>query len=417
MYKRWIFMPLALVALALLWQSDVAHTDRTLVTEIGIWLGALFALCMLCHGELVRRRPGVAGLTRFYLAISVGGALGGVFVGVVAPRIFASTVELRLLALTIPAAVGFLLSLEPAAPARTRRLSSRELGLAFAAAGSVLAFVAVDPGFNREALLASGRNFFGVFRVEETQESDEEPVVRSLYHGRIRHGVERLDPARPREPLSYYSRPSGVAMAIRAAGRRGGRRIGVVGLGAGSIAGYARPGDVVRFYEINPLSEVFARAFFTYLPQCPCRAEVVLGDARLVLDREPAQRFDVLALDAFSGDAIPVHLLTTEAFRIYEKHLAPEGILAVHISNWYVDLSRVTRGAARELGLHAVLVSNETDEERSWDSADWVLMAREAAPLASGEIMAAARPDWRGKGPVVWTDDFHSVFGVLRWER
>ena len=264
--------------------------------------------------------------------------------------------------------------------------------------------------------MASGRNFFGVLRVEDTQESEADPIVRTLFHGRIVHGAERMDPKRPREPISYYGRTSGIGVLMRRMAFPN-RRIGVVGLGAGAVAAYGRRGDVVRFYENNPLSETYARAYFSYLPKCPCAVEVVPGDARISMDREAAQRYDVLVLDAFSGDAIPAHLLTTEAFQIYLKHLAPSGVLAVHISNWYIDLAPVLRGAARTFNLRAALISSDTDDARLYEAADWILMSREAKPLDWPEIRRAADPNFEKITPVVWTDEFHSLFGVLRWRR
>jgi hypothetical protein len=214
---------------------------------------------------------------------------------------------------------------------------------------------------------------------------------------------------------SYYGPNSGAGRAIRYFEKEGPVRVGVIGLGAGVLAGYCRAGDAFRFYEINPLDLEFANTQFTFLRDCPSLPEVLLGDARLTLEREPPQRFDVLAVDAFSSDSIPAHLLTTEAFRLYFRHLAPAGILAVHVSNRYLDLEPVVAANAAALGRQAALVDDPGDYEDYYTSSDWVLVTanpvtlRDDAFRSGGIELLKERPGLRR-----WTDDYSNLYQILK---
>jgi hypothetical protein len=417
LYARWFFMPLAIVGLALLSFLDVIDAQAPLWIQIATWLLILFSLCMICHGEIVRRKPEAAHLTLFYLCIAGGGAVGGIFVGVAAPRLFASFLELPLLLGAIPAAAGVLAVVEflRGHPAPPRRILEPMAYAIFALGGASTAYYATRSDPEPVVQIAQARNFFGVLTIEETSEFDGIPFMRIMYHGRISHGAEFQDPVHQREPLAYYAPVSAVGKALRFHPKQQNRRIGVVGLGVGSLAGYGQAGDLVRFYEINPLSEEFANDHFHFVPRCPCKVEVVPGDARVSLERESGQQYDVLVLDAFSGDAIPVHLLTEEAMRTYLRHLAQDGIVAAHISNWYVDLVRVFRGLAQTFGLHAVMISSHGDEDSEIYAADWVLLTRNPALLERPEFLALADPEWDGANPVHWTDDFNSLLSVVDW--
>jgi SAM-dependent methyltransferase len=262
------------------------------------------------------------------------------------------------------------------------------------------------------------RGFFGVLSValENRGESDERLKLR---HGRIAHGLQFTAAARRREPTTYYGPKSGAGLALRRHPRRlAGEplRVGLVGLGVGTLAAYARPGDVLRVYEVNP--EVLRLSAgpeptFTFLRDAAAEVTTVVGDARLSLAREPPQDFDVLALDAFNGDAIPMHLLTREAFAVYLRHLRPGGVLAVHVSNKYLDLKPVVRGLAGSFGLRAVLVDARSSGGL-WAS-DWVLVARDGALFTDAEIDAAALPLAVGEaGLPVWTDGYSNLLGALR---
>jgi SAM-dependent methyltransferase len=233
-------------------------------------------------------------------------------------------------------------------------------------------------------------------------------------HGTIEHGSQFLAADRRDWPTTYYGPLSGVGLAIKAAGAGGPVRIGVVGLGAGTLASYGRPGDVIRFYEINPQVVQLARSEFSFLQDSKARIEIAMGDARLSLQREPAQQFNVLALDAFSSDSIPVHLLTLEAFRIYVHHLKAGGILAVHISNRYLDLAPVVAEAARLLGLEALQVNSDEDQERGVSVSDWVLLSASPDVFKSADMQEYAGPTEAKTAMRAWTDDYSNLYGILK---
>jgi hypothetical protein len=271
---------------------------------------------------------------------------------------------------------------------------------------------------HRGALYAS-RNFFGTLRVLRENEGEEDEYLK-LKHGRITHGLQLADPERRMAPTTYYAEDSGAGLALEhcPARERGEPiRVGVVGLGTGTLAAYARPGDSFRFYEINPdvvRLSAGREPLFTFLRDAPGRVTTVLGDARLSLEREPPERFEVLALDAFSSDAIPVHLLTCEAITLYLRHLAPQGILAVHVSNRYLNLQPVVRGLAGRCGLKALLVDSDEDGDLVW-SADWILLARDTASFASHDIRdRGVLLSVDDRGLPVWTDTYSNLLGVLK---
>jgi hypothetical protein len=355
---------------------------------------------MFCHGELVKRKPASQYLTSFYLMLSIGGALGGVLVGFVAPKVLPGYFELPV-GLSVCALLLLFINL--------RRWWLSDLIGAGLAVGVVIASGYYIDSFSRSGLVME-RNFYGGLRVMEYNKGTEDES-RSLVHGTITHGVQFTSPQRRREAVTYYGPSSGVGMALKYI-RRSPIKVGVIGLGAGSLAVYARPGDFFRFYEINPLVERLARQEFTYLSECKGKVEVVQGDARLSLEREPAQQYDLLAVDAFSGDSIPVHLMTSQAIELYFKHLKPGGILALHITNSHLALASVVEKLGRTAGKQVVLVSNEEDTEKEIYDADWALMS--SSSLASPAIRKAStalieRPELR-----VWTDDYNNLFQILK---
>ncbi|HET7319520.1 MAG TPA: fused MFS/spermidine synthase, partial [Nitrospirota bacterium] len=254
------------------------------------------------------------------------------------------------------------------------------------------------------------RNFYGGLRVTQynTGTKDE---VRTLVHGSVTHGVQYTAPHRRRTPISYYGQGSGVSLAAKYL-RRSTLRVGVIGLGAGSLAAYARHGDIFRFYEINPLVEQMARSEFTYLADCPGKVDVVLGDGRLSLEREPDRRYDLLVIDAFSGDAIPVHLLTEQALELYFRRLDPDGILALHITNSHLDIEPVVAKLASALGKQALLVETDGDEERKIYRSQWALLS--TRPVNDPEILGKARALKDRPGLRLWTDDYNNLFQILK---
>jgi hypothetical protein len=349
---------------------------------------ALFACAMFCHGELARRKPDARELTSYYLMLALGGAAGGVFVALAAPLLFDQYLELPAgVAVCMVLAMALLYGYPP------RRLV--RLGLM---AGAGL-FIAVELGGFTDGTLVRTRNFYGALKVSQAGSGD--LAMRILSNGPIRHGSEFLVPEKSRIPTTYYALESGVAAAIRTLQKRS-ENVGIIGLGAGTLASYGRSGDVYRFYELNPEVIRLAGSHFRYLRDCPCRVEVVPGDARLALEREAPRNFDVLVVDAFSGDSIPVHLLTREAFALYARHLKPDGILAVNVTNRYLDLRPVVEGAARASGRQARVLETLADPARAAYASTWVLVT------ANQDGPAEARP------ARLWTDDYSNLFQLLR---
>jgi SAM-dependent methyltransferase len=242
--------------------------------------------------------------------------------------------------------------------------------------------------------------------------------VRRLLHGVIMHGEQFTVASDRLEPGSYYARSSGIGLAIAARQAAGPVRLGFVGLGVGTLSAYGRAGDQLRFYELDPQVIDVARRHFTYLASTPAAVDFVVGDARLSLERELARGgprgYDVLAIDAFSSDSIPVHLITREAIELYARHLAPDGIVAVHISNRFLDLKPVLANIAEATGLAARLVSDSPEDDRAASSTDWVLLARNAAVLDDPGLAGRAVPLPPVAGFSLWTDQFNNLLDVLK---
>jgi SAM-dependent methyltransferase len=400
----WAFCLAALLGMAWLLVDDRFQFD--LPVQLGVFLAGLFVTCLFCHGELYRLRPAARHLTAFYLTVSAGGALGGLLVAVVAPLAFDGYHELGLAMI----AVGFLAALRGATLHHVARYAS--LAVLMAVSGATI-FDGLR--FAQDVRMAS-RNFYGVLRVKEYGTPGEADHLRRLLHGVIMHGEQYLDADRRGEVTTYYQHGSGIGAALLAHQKRPGpMRVGVIGLGTGTLAAYGRRGDTYRFYDINPrVMEVAARDF-TYLADSEAAVELELGDARLSLEREPPQNFDVLAVDAFSSDAIPVHLITREALALYLRHVKPDGVVAFHVSNRFLDLVPVVARLAGENGVHAVAVYEDADEDASRTQSDWVLVSRDPAAFkdreieAAGAIPAEDRPALR-----TWTDDYSNLVQILK---
>ena len=283
-------------------------------------------------------------------------------------------------------------------------------GLAIGIAG----FLARDTWNNVKDSRLLARNFYGALRVYDSESSGSMGPVRTLRHGTIDHGEQFLLPQNQRFATTYYAVNSGVGKAIQKLQVSGPINVGVIGLGAGTIATYARPVDHYTFYDINPLVLHIARTEFRFLRQCMAPNEVVLGDARLSLERESSKQFDVLAVDAFSGDAIPVHLLTRQAYKLYWRHLKPDGVLAVHVSNKYLNLAPVVALSAAEDGKQAMMISNEADDEKEIAASDWVLVSSRPGFFEQPEINNAAEKIEPIRGLRTWTDDYSNLYKILR---
>jgi len=403
LYNRMAFVTVWLLASVALCAQLIDPTQGGLVRQTCVFLSVLLGCSMLCHGELSRRRPALEHLTAFYLQVSLGGAAGGVLVGVIAPRVFVDYYELHL---GVVACYVLLLAIfigERRRPGVRLPMLLTSLGLGATTLGLAAAIALAQGGDQLSGrTLEQARNFYGVLRAAEVSGG------RVLTHGHIWHGMQRTEPGRRRDTSLYYAATSGVAQVLRDRGSRGPQRVGVIGLGIGMLAAYGERGDVYRFYEIDPNVTRMARTYFTFLSDSAADIEIVEGDARLSLEHEPPQGFDVLAVDAFSSDAIPVHLLTTEAFAGYRRHLRADGVLAVHVSNRHVDLLPVVYGAANALGWSMRVARVEADFKRLVSATTWALLSPSATRLSAvGNIEIPSRT-------LVWTDARSSLFEVVR---
>ncbi|HUP96177.1 MAG TPA: fused MFS/spermidine synthase [Burkholderiales bacterium] len=400
-YRRNIFLgPLIMVAAAMAWALHADRSIHDIKEAVALFSAGLFVCCMFFHGELADMKPAPRYLTSFYLMVSLGGALGGFFVGFVAPRLFPTYYEFG---------VGLVITLLLAA-ALVRRMPFFVPLLVVCAAGFTAYHVyAYVESLSRNARVMT-RNFYGTLRVRDVGSGAD--GVRRLMHGVIMHGEQYLSEKRRTEPTTYYGPSSGIGRAIARLSANP-LRVAVVGLGTGTLAAYGRPGDVYRFYELNPQVIGIARAQFTYLSDSRATIETVLGDARLNMEREPAQNYDLIAIDAFSSDSIPVHLITREAMAVYLKHLKPDGILAFHVTNRFLRLAPVVKMIADEYRLRSVLVIDEA-EESDLAKTDWVLLARNPALLSQQEITSAATEIETIPGLGVWTDDYNNLFRILK---
>lgn len=416
-----VLLFLSLLALVYLMHQDYAEDEVELPIQIAIYSLAVFACCMVCHGELFRLRPADEHLTGFYLAVSLGGALGGVFVSIVAPRIFLGYWEFHAsLVLTV---LLFGLCIWRSVW-RKKALSLRVMGAAswllFVGALSLSLLEHIEEQTDQS--IYSSRGFFGVLRVYEYRPG-KQSHVRKFYHGRITHGSQYMRPAFRNRPTMYYGRKSGVGRAIEvqrryldSASTARGMHMGVVGLGAGTLATYARDvQDRVRFYEINPDVAYIANTQFKFLEDSPGEIEVVLGDARISMEGElregDPQEFDVFVIDAFSGDAIPVHLLTREAMALYLQHVRPDGSLAFHISNLHFDLRSVVLGLARHFGMYVTLLEGDGEGNGQAGSTWVVLTANDKVHAALGlNDTLWPRKDSRAR---LWTDDYANLLEVM----
>jgi len=383
--------------------ADPSFTHE-LALQIGVFCSGLFIACMFCHGELVRLKPSPKYLTRFYLMISLGGAGGSVLVGLVAPLVLPAYFELAF-ALVL---LGLLLVWQ----ARREHRVFPILGFI----GTVVALGCAVWGIREfyDRTISATRNFYGVLRVQDFAPDDATNHNRSLVHGTILHGKQYFAPEFRRMPTTYYTASSGIGRLLEIMHPRiEPLRVGMIGLGAGTLATYGSKGDVYRIYDINPAVIIIANRDFTFLRDSDATIETPLGDARLKLERESPQQFDVLAVDAFSSDAIPVHLITSEAVAIYKRHIKPGGVIAFHVTNRFLNLIPVVEALGQANGLLALHIPDEGDDALASRS-DWVLLSANAELLEEPRLAEFAKPitarrDWR-----LWTDDFNNLVQVLK---
>jgi hypothetical protein len=472
-------------------------TDLAIVHQVVIYSATLFVGCMICHGELYRLKPDPRQLTSFYLMISAGGAVGGLFVALVAPYVFTNFYEMHLsLGLTVLLLlVVSLTGRETLSPQRWRLLfvllgiatlygANQTIGwvllwwrdqnaalsgplwrawsatqvkgvswlgvalLVALVAGAVwwarrrgravnwhgltcallaVGLVALSVALGRQihdsnrGALFSARNFYGVLSVFQYQEDQPESHYYLLQHGRITHGIQFAAPEKAKMITSYFGAHSGLGLAFRHFPREQNRRVGLLGLGVGTLASYGKPGDYFRIYEINPQVKDIAEKPFSYIARSDAKVDIIMGDGRLSMEQEEPQNFDILIMDAFSSDAVPVHLLTKEAFEIYTRHLKPDGVILVNISNRYLDLRPVVENVAKVFGFRTHHIesddgSYEDEDGGGWwlYAATWMILSKNDAFMDRDALRQAASPPMAERKDIpLWTDDYTSMFKVL----
>ena len=382
----------------------------------------LFACCMSCHGELYRSRPDQSHLTLFYLVVSVGGALGGLFAAVAAPVIFDDYWEYHvgLIACVLLTQLAWLRGGE-----QLRGFANRSaLALRYLLIVGVLGAIVYTQWYvSGHLVVTSSRNFYGILKVSSYEDEVGEHLL--LRHGRIVHGHQYRDPAMSQQPTSYFGPKSAVGLALRHHPRRRGPegatglKVGVIGLGIGNVSAYGQAGDTLRYYEINPDVIKFADEMFSYNADTPAVVEVVLGDGRLQLERELREegprKFDLLLMDAFSSGSLPIHLITREATEMYWRHLADDGILAFNISNRALDLAPVVRGLAEVCDCEVVRTDAPPDPSRGLSYSRWGMLTANREFLATPQVRDAIVPWDTDRPPLIWTDDFASLWQILVW--
>jgi len=413
-YRRGLFVPLLAASLGYMayrmWGYSKSIEIKLVIALFGL---ALFFCCMVCHGELARLKPHPRYLTGFYVTVSLGGAFGGLFVGLVAPNVFHAYYEFPLGMALCAVVVCLSYGRDVWRMARLPKFAIS--GAMVLVVGGYIAFLVYLMHGMVAGYLVVERNFYGQLRVsEEGDPRTDEDAHRTLIHGIINHGEQMLRPEYRDQPITYFCPESGIGRAMRSL-EGAPRRIGVLGLGCGTLAAYGKRGDLIRIYEINPLVLDLAQREFTYLRDTPAKVEVTMGDGRLSLDSESSQQFDILVMDAFSGDSVPVHLVTKEAFAIYFRHLKPGGILAVNVTNSYLNLAPVMERAAAAFGKVALYYDFTGDEsDFLCFTCSWTLVMDRATADSHPELYKRAQV-LQPKGKFrTWTDDFSNMYSILR---
>jgi hypothetical protein len=411
-HPRWYLRPAFVAAMAILLPAMAYYVPSLdLKVAVPLYLGGLFASCMFCHGELARLKPDPSHLTRFYLMMSLGGALGAVLVAIVAPMTLPGYFELGI-ALVL---LALLLTMRLAGPAGARSPAVWG-GVAISLATLVLVVRGADDYSTGVRVME--RDFYGVVRTADHRN----PVpYRSMYHGSIMHGGQLLGDAFRNTPADYFSPGSGYGRVFRSLREMNPHKplqVGIIGLGAGVVGAWMRPGDALTFYEISPRVVDIARAEFTFLSDTPAKTEIMMGDGRLSLEREPPRGYDVLGIDAFSGDSIPMHLVTREAMASYVKHIKPDGVIVFQATNRFIDLLPVVKRLASEFGLEAVNIGDVPDGEEGpeywYSSTDQVIVTRNKKLLAWPAIAEASETIADRPQLPTFTDSHYNLLRILK---
>jgi len=390
---------------------------ESLIGTTALMAATLFTICMLCHGELYQLRPAKSKLTQYYVAISIGGALGGFFVSIICPILFTQYHEFHLgLVIAFSGAAILLLRLIVDKPAAIQLAVALPVGLAF---GIVLIS---QWGMTRSDAIIATRNFYGVLQITTTAATDKTPEVKEMRHGRVVQGAQLLNPLLLREPTTYYGRKSGIGLVFNTlndvgiTGTPGPLNIAAVGLGTGTLAIYPTSADQMTYFEINPDVIRLAKEHFTFLQSATANIKTTTIDGRLGVATLPQHSTDLLILDAFSSDSIPTHLLTVEAFDIYLDRLRTQGIICVHISNQHLDLTPVLAGIAAHFKLNLRMVQSyaKVTATQSTDNALWCILTTNSVVLASLDKQGSVLRVSPENKITPWTDHYSNLLGILK---
>ncbi len=437
-YIRWIWIPalLLITPKIFIMLEDHYNLDYTGLTEqVIIYLGGMFLALMVAHGEMVRLKPPTKHLTFFYLMVSLGGAIGGVFVTFIAPEIFSDfwdwpmgfVLILFLSGISFLRKPGFDIPLFISSKVPKSKLPVWVLPTFVSmilVGGSIyfaLKITKFQDSFSNN-VIASDRNFYGVLRVIESYKGHSLHRY-NMYHGQINHGIQFQDPKKKRNATSYYSPRSGIGFAIRKHPKRLKNQsihVGILGLGSGALSVYCRAKDKFVYYEIDPNVERIARKYFTYLNDGGKQIEVVLGDGRISMERElkeqGSRNFDILVIDAFSGDGIPIHLLTKEAFELYFQHLNSDGILAIHITNRHIDLKPLVYNMGKKFNMDTVFIKKSRKRSNGFKGTTWVLISNNQKFMQHPRVLANVDP-WPTsvqEKEIIWTDNYSNLVELLK---
>lgn len=403
-YRRWLFLPLAAVFLvACAWGLQASTITYNVRILLPLYVVGMFVLCMFAHGELAADRPAPAYLTRFYLMVSLGGAIGGLFVGLIAPYVFPDHFETGLGFVVLALAAIWVLRKEGVV------VMGAAAGVAVACAVFYGKQIHDEVAGNRILL----RNFYATLQTHDTTpDAVTGSGTRVLIDGVIIHGEQYLEEPWRSRPVTYYGVNSGVGRVMDVK-RDGPRKVAVIGLGAGTMAAFGKQGDQYRFYEINPQIVWVAENEFSYLRDSKANISLALGDARLSLEREDSHNFDVMVIDAFSSDSVPMHLMSAEAMEVFLKHLAPDGVIVFNVTNRYLNLTPPIQRIAREYGLISTYISDEPTDRIHYDS-EFVLVSRDPAVMSDPRIASGATMVEDIPNLGVWTDNYNNLFRILR---
>lgn len=421
-YKPRMYAWTVLACIGGLIGMSLTPLSHWMLVDAGLHLTLLMALCMLCHGEVARLKPHPQRLTQYYLMLSAGGAMGGLLVGLLCPLIFTGYTELAIcMGVTAATAAAVLVGYQIASFGDQRFDLRRVHGIRGGLVALALVVTWLSTDSSTAGVQASSRNFFGVLRVVRMDDC----LV--MMHGHTMHGLQTHDA--PQQATTYYGPDSGIGRVLRAhrtvsranaapsAAGDGSLNVAGVGLGCGTLATYGRSGDRYEFIEINPDVIRLAKQHFDFIDQSAADVQLTVGDGRLVLEDRADGRFDVIALDAFSSDSVPAHLLTREAFALYRSCLKPQGVLVVHVTNRHLDLPPVVHRLAADAGLASGLIASPLDIQQHTLAAQWIVIADDDHPIwEASELQDIVRPSepQRQQGPL-WTDRYHDLLSVVHF--